>query len=409
MGAILFGLYPADTTQLFLTHAFGEQPALSFLLLGLIFYIKNKRWLSWVFAILTILTFETPFFVFFVAPLLNKNWNKKLLKSFYTNATVLILILLLVFVFRIYTGDGRVISLISGSNYTDIAQNTISNLFLGPYTSLSAFWGFISRINFSSKRVLVSMVLAIPILLVVFRKKGLGFCCVEAGQNGCIPNVEFKIQNNKYPWILLIIGLVFLMISYLGSFTYYPAIALLGRATRVHIAGTLGGSFLVSILVYIVLGIFKDLKFRKYIAQVVFLSYLVLLVGYRVSIQEEYIRANEIQKWFWSNLVQLIPDAGKDTLIIVPNGKIPQTGAIFANSWADLYYLENIFQYKNVYPPPRVFSMELDGLNRKIIMDENHPYIHVHGIRDKFYLINENIIFIDYEDGVLVSFHCETR
>ena len=105
MGAILFGLYPADTTQLFLTHAFGEQPALSFLLLGLIFYIKNKRWLSWVFAILTILTFETPFFVFFVAPLLNKNWNKKLLKSFYTNATVLILILLLVFVFRIYTDE----------------------------------------------------------------------------------------------------------------------------------------------------------------------------------------------------------------------------------------------------------------------------------------------------------------
>jgi hypothetical protein len=43
LGAVAFSVFPADTTQAFLTHAFGAQPAITLLLIALLLYISGWR------------------------------------------------------------------------------------------------------------------------------------------------------------------------------------------------------------------------------------------------------------------------------------------------------------------------------------------------------------------------------
>ena len=79
-GALAFALFPADTTQVFLTHSLGIYPSLTFILIAFHFYLSNKKLLSYLFVFNTLICYEIFFPLFLVAPLLRKSDN---LNSFY--------------------------------------------------------------------------------------------------------------------------------------------------------------------------------------------------------------------------------------------------------------------------------------------------------------------------------------
>lgn len=64
IGALAFALYPADTTQAFLTHAFGIQPSLTFLLVAAHLYLSGSRIPSYIVATASLFCYETVYLVF---------------------------------------------------------------------------------------------------------------------------------------------------------------------------------------------------------------------------------------------------------------------------------------------------------------------------------------------------------
>src|SRR5579883_2371172 len=75
-GGLIFCLFPADTTKIFLTHAFILQISLTFLLLASLCYLENRKALSYVVILGSLLSYESAFMVFFGLPLLNSKWDR---------------------------------------------------------------------------------------------------------------------------------------------------------------------------------------------------------------------------------------------------------------------------------------------------------------------------------------------
>ncbi|WLT38651.1 hypothetical protein NON20_02200 [Synechocystis sp. B12] len=88
IASLLFVLYPADTTFVFLQHLIGIQTSLLFLLIAFHVYISSSekhklnyfsKPISYVFATLSLLNYESLFLIFFTASLLDnpKSTKKK--------------------------------------------------------------------------------------------------------------------------------------------------------------------------------------------------------------------------------------------------------------------------------------------------------------------------------------------
>ena len=401
VSTMIFALYPADSTHPYLTHALGLLPAVTLMLLGLLLYLSKFKWLSYLFVFLTLITQETLFFLFLGAPFLTGTWDRKTRKDFVRNALVMCAILTVVLLIRKMTGESRVEQMVSGSNYTNIFPKIFLNSLIGPATSLYALLKApISVLRNFSGFMIVSTLIAFLIYLPLFWR-----LMVKPLQRPDIVDDSAQSGNPEQPgsirWIF--VGAIFLVLGYFGSFAYFPANVLLGRSTRVHIAGSMGGSLFIGALFVLLLGRIKERKMSNIFVMSGLLVYLVLLVCYQVIIQQEYVKSHEIQKWFWSNVVSLTKDAQEGTVILVPQEDLPHTKAILANSWADVFYLENIFRYpKDVYPPPRLISVDLDSSESDIVWDAEPPYVKIGDLDEVFPIVDHNVILIEYMDGKFI-------
>ena len=91
-GALAFALYPADTTQAFLTHSFGIQPSLGFLLLAAHLYLSGWRIASYGVATLSLFCYETVFLVATAIPLLEFRWDKQFRRRMLRHVSIVLAI-----------------------------------------------------------------------------------------------------------------------------------------------------------------------------------------------------------------------------------------------------------------------------------------------------------------------------
>jgi len=160
ISALAYCLYSGDTTQAFITHSLGLQPSLTFLLLAMHSYLSDKKVLSYLFVTGILLNYETPFLIFLGAPLLKKDWDKRLLKELALNAVILGGILLSVLLTRYFIGESRVSSL----DFPEVVTTPITHMIQGP---LVAFGSYFYRpiqavLNLNAEMVLL-MAIAFPI------------------------------------------------------------------------------------------------------------------------------------------------------------------------------------------------------------------------------------------------------
>ena len=59
IGALAFGLFPADTTHILLVHTLGLHSSLTFLLLASHFYVSGNRTLAHLFSLMSLITYES--------------------------------------------------------------------------------------------------------------------------------------------------------------------------------------------------------------------------------------------------------------------------------------------------------------------------------------------------------------
>ncbi len=342
-GALAFCLFPADTTHTLLTHALGLQPALTLFLIAALAYLSGRRIPAYFAIAGSLLTYESVYLVFLAVPLLRGKRGRPLVEELCRNAAMLFAILAVVVIARISMGDERLGTL--GLGFSTILARVAVGVVTGPVVSLLDFVRGPARTILRWNRELAFVVVAFAITFTcVLRRQGIGF---------------FDEPRNE-PWTVegsrsLAAGVVMLGLAYALSFTHFPPMAQQGRMTSVHLAAGVGGSLVFACASWAFVAVAHRFRLRD--AALGLLSlYLSLVVAYRVSIQEDFVRAWKNQRWFWTSTVGLLPDIEDGTIVFVLDRDLPKTRYIESNSWADPLILGQLFVIpRHWQAPPRLF------------------------------------------------------
>ena len=415
LGGLAYVLYSADTTQSFLTLAFGMHSSFTMLLLASYAYLSGKRWLAYPLAALMLFTYETPYTVFLAVPLLAYQPGRKWLRRFALHGLILGLIFIGAILIRSMVGEGRLADL----GLWEMVSIPLIHMLEGPIVSLGTYlYRPLQAIQFVDLEVALASVAAFALAAILLSRLDIGTPPeVEPGfirraansRSGASIRERLNCiwaalpQDVRMLVRLAATGLLMLVLAYPLTFTV-RAYAISGRDTRVHSAGAFGASVLIGAMLLLVLWVAESYG-RRRLVSVVAAACFGLMVGYGFVIQRDYRRAWEYQRSFWSELVQLIPDVGEGTAIVVDPSGLQDTRQIGANYWNLPRVLDQIYTFPADWEkPPRVYRLE-DGwegklllANGMLILDPETTFAppSTHGIVDA-----ANAIFIETTGGKL--------
>jgi hypothetical protein len=310
-----------------------------------------------VVVLVILFSYETPFPVFFAAPLLAKKWDKGLIKELIKHILILGIMVIAIFVLRSTVVEGRV----AGLGFPAIVITPILHMIQGPVVSMGTYFyrPLLTLRALNNLELVLVIGLAFPVLAWVLSRINLD---VTIDVRNLITSIKDRALISRLPDSLkalvrqAIVGLVMLILAYPLTFTV-RAYAISGRDTRVHLAAVVGASILWGVICTSVLYVSNTYK-KKWLCIFILTVFFTLLLGYGFVVQRDYSLAWEYQKEFWTSLIPLIPDASNSTVILVDPGGLKDTRQIGANTWNLPRVLNQIFQYpidwKN---PPRVYRL----------------------------------------------------
>lgn len=368
-GALAFCLFPPDTTKLYLLHALFLQVSITFFLAASLLYLNNKKILSYLTITLAILTYESPFMVFFGVPFLKGKWDKKFGKEYLKHFIVLCSIIALIFLYRKLSAELRVLD--ANQDILGVITKIIAGIFIGPVFNIflflrapivtigylisgsSSLWWYYDYIYYFLLGCFIFF------LWLYFKIKPDYNFSSEINSNSGETDFVFtdNISANKYfrrVIRLLIASITLLCLAYSVSFSHYPPTAVMGRLTSVHLAATIGGSIAFACVCASIFFIAERYRLRKY--AVIFVSlYLTLLIGYNTYSQKEFVQSWEFQKYYWGEVIRLCPDLEENTVILahIPNSKIHTTKYIHSfTPFSDKYMLSYLFNFPQTWKKP---------------------------------------------------------
>ncbi len=368
IGGLAFALFPADTTQALLTHGFGLQCSLAFLLLALHAYLGGQRLIAYLMAFLILITYETPYPVFLAAPLLLHPWDRRWIRRSLGHALVMAGMLVAVFLVRRLVGEGRVFDLeiVSAIRITimHMAFGPLATIGMFPYRALQALLGLDGEtatailLSFSLLAGVLSQIGAPPVEgvgLSVSWVKSLDvrsvFISVSA-RKAWATAVATRLEEG---W-LWIAGGEMLVLAYPLTYTL-SAWESAGRATRVHMAAIVGASILFACVVSTLLQRSRTGRSRGWVRAGA-AGILALLLGFGFVVQKDYVRSWVEQRSFWVQVVRLGPDVQEGTVVLVDPTGLQDTTQIGANTWNLPRILDQVYAFPEGWPePPRVFRL----------------------------------------------------
>ncbi len=338
LGGLGFLLFPADTTKILLTHDFQLQPSLTFLLLASIAYLDGRRILPYVLIVGSLISYESPFVVFFGVPLLDQPWTRQTWRALARHVVILLGVLGLGILVRIVAGEGRAVGATSG--VLEILPRILGSLAIGPTRALLLF-------GYGPLRALPTWGLEIAVLAVL-----VGVCLFWVCRR-----LRPEPVNRRFVE-LLVSGLVLLVLGYVLAFTHYPPTAVAGRSTSVHLAATLGGAIVFAAIASRVLS-------AGWVGSALVAAYIAVLGGYYLTIQRDFLVAWEQQKTFWTEIVHCCSDLQDGTVLVVETDQPLGTTMIGGNSWADPLVPRLLYRFPSDWEnPPRLFTLAPDWTSR---------------------------------------------
>jgi hypothetical protein len=148
------------------------------------------------------------------------------------------------------------------------------------------------------------------------------------------------VSRTSFRQLTLNAFLLFLL-AYLLSFTH-EVVLIYGRLTSVHLAAAFGGSLLFALLAYRA-AVSSDGRTRTWVAVILTLHF-ALLFGYRHTIQADFVRSWEIQRWYWTRIIRQTPDLTDGTVVLVEGTKMPLTRYIRTYAWSDPLMFDLLFR-----------------------------------------------------------------
>jgi hypothetical protein len=352
IGALAFSLFPADATHAFLTHL-EVYPSLTFLLIAFHCYLSAGIKLSYLVILGTLLSYETAFPVFLAAPLLKGKWGSSLIRELIRHGSILGAMFVGVAVLHMTSGDIRLAKL----GVLATLQMSFLQMILGPVTSMAMFvYRPFTTLRSMTHEPAVFLPLCVAGLAWGLLRVNLGPVSTvkDTAPTGRTTNCFRHLSE------LASLGLVMLILAYPLVLTL-PATSIDGRGSRVHIAAAVGASVLCSCACLAILSVAGRFG-KKKLATVGLTFYFGLLVGFGLTVQEDYRLSWQYQRAFWTDLVRLCPDIDNETVILVePTGLLNTRMDAF--NWATSFGLQQIYQF---FPNYEYF----DRLRRK-------PQVHI--------------------------------
>ncbi len=328
IGALAFTLHPADTTHTLLTHNLALQPALTFLLLALLAYVRGRRVVSYFLAAGALLTYESAVLPFFAAPLLLPDWDRRLLRKWARHVVLVAAIVLAVVLLRRWMGDARIVDLHRG--ITTVPWRIVRSVFIGPQVSLGAFLERSAyAIRWLGPNHLVRAALAALALFTMLFLRRFG---------------AEKLDRSTLARAA-VTGLVMLAAGYGFAFTadHFPPTERAGRLTSVHLGATLGASMVFAALACAGWTIARSRRAR--ITAAVLTAFVVSsLFGFRLLVQRGFVTSAEHQRAYWQTIVHLVPDLSEDTTVLLLGAEPAASNFILTSSWADTIVLPLLFR-----------------------------------------------------------------
>ena len=356
VGGLAYVVFSADTTQSFLFNAFGLQTAITFFLAALHLYIGEGklRWLAYVFLALVMLTYETPFLLFFAAPLLTKHNGKTLKKKLVANTILVALIFLAIYFLRLAAGESRAASL----GFPEIILTPLKHMAIGPLVGLGSY--FLRPIQVMSNitlglglAALLASVFVLVVLAFAREREECETVKLLPIRKGWWTDLSPEARQEVR---ILLAGLVMLVLAYPLTVILRPY-AISGRATRVHLAAVLGASLVFASLAVLILRAFH----QKASALGLIILVSIILGGnfaFGFIIQGDFARAWQLQQDFWKELLPLIQDVRKGTAVLVEPGGLEDPLYINANTWNLPRMLPQMFVFPEAWDQvPQVFRL----------------------------------------------------
>ncbi len=324
LGALAFCLFPADTTQPFLTHSLGVQPSLTILLIAMHCYIAQKKYIAYGTIFLCLMCYEPIFPVFLIAPFLQHKWNNDSIKKILQHTCIMSIMVVVIVILRRISGEGYITN---PNPYAALLLFT--NPITGPITAMGMFlvrpitalitlpkeyWG-----------LLLPYFGGLAWLLHRYNLSEMSSLFCGDGEQ------ETREFAQKHWWLSKIpddfrdlirpvaIGLAMLVLAYPFTLTTI-GVSISGRGTRVHAAAVFGASILFASVGSMIIRWGKRYG-RQRLVVICLAGYFTLLSGFGLTVQQDYKMSWQHQRAFWTEAIALIPDITNETVIFVePTG-----------------------------------------------------------------------------------------
>ena len=321
LAALLFVLSPLTTVRQDLMIELMMGPAF----IGILFaaLIRRRRpVISYLLAIVTLLTYESVFMLFLGAPLLERGrLDKRKIRALVLHLAICAAILAAFALLRHSVGEQRLLT-VAKLGAVELVKQTVA---LDLYYSFRSFWTYLYAAGISWRELSVEPV----IYTCGFLVGGTTILFICLSRRSAEPGGS-RLSRVRAIWWLrngCFGGLLYTVIGFLTIFfqTSGNPILFAGRDTRFSASAVPGSSvFAVSILM-LALTMFHRPLF-KWIARGLAIFCLSVLFVYSFIVQYDYIRAWDYQKSFLSQLVVLTPDLQLDGMIAVRTVPYQQPG-----------------------------------------------------------------------------------
>ena len=409
IGALALILYPVTTVKVWLTAALGIQPALTLLLFSFIFYVHDRKVLSYILAATSLFLYETFFWVFISAPLLVGRWSRKLFSRMVLHVAILSPIFFTFFIFKFMDSDPR----IKRYSIKDLFHTAFKHVIEGPCTNLvgNIKVPIKTLIGLNSMDFFLGATCAAGLFWLLYKLSSVeteyplngGGFKDDRTANGA--TTSLTISNISR---VSLVGLIMLIFSYPLTFTSSVR-DIYDTGSRLHLAGAIGISLIYAGMSGLVILFLSYVKKRK-IGIAILSVWLSLLIVYNVGVQKDYRHARDIQRKFWTKLIMLCPDITDETLVFVNSEGLQKVRSISPLDWSTIFIFEDLYELPTSWSkPPRIFMLgksQWDNLinsNNKITLGDLN-------IKDKVLVFRydkgrkieaTNSIFLYYKNGLL--------
>jgi len=357
LATLLFVITPLHTLRQFLNGEFSFAPAFILVFAAMLLYLNGKRVRSYPLALLSILCYESVFFLFLGVPLLRRSGRPQdRRREWLIHLAVCGTILVCYLVCRSFSAEKRVAVLYSGPALIwAVLHAWVFHTFASFASYLYAFqsaWG----------ASLEAWVYAIPfcVVLIVFLRS-----CRQPkpAPTGLLREALIWIARSAG------VGFLFLFLGYAVSYFFFhettPQLHLMDRDSRISVAASFGSSVVVAVLLagWIRLSRTRTTRLIAYSGVTAFLTVLFL---YSFVIQDDYVNDWTEQRERAQQVIALTPDAERDSIIVL---KLPVMYHRFLSQdvlrrsiGSEAWIYECVFPtlYARDQPWPRLFVVHSD-------------------------------------------------